>query len=50
MKLLAVLLAISGLVLGATPALAAAGPSNDTIAGATTIASLPFSDAWMSLT
>ena len=44
MKLLAVLLAISGLVLGATPALAAAGPSNDKIAGATAIASLPFSD------
>ena len=43
-KLLAVLLAISGLVLGATPAFAAAGPPNDKIAGATAIASLPFSD------
>jgi hypothetical protein len=43
MKLLIGLLTISALMFGATPALAAA-PPNDTIAGATVIAVLPFSD------
>jgi len=42
-KFLIGLLTISALMLGATPALAAA-PPNDTIAGATLIAVLPFSD------
>jgi hypothetical protein len=42
MKVLVTLLAISAFALGATPALAAP-PSNDTIAGATAIAGLPFS-------
>lgn len=43
-KLLIGLLAISAFAFGSTPALAAGPPSNDTIAGATTIVSLPFSD------
>jgi hypothetical protein len=43
-KLLIALIAVSGLVLGASPALAAPAPSNDRIAGATAIATLPFSD------
>ena len=43
-KFLIALLAIAGILGGATPALAAPGPSNDTIAGATTITALPFSD------
>ena len=43
MKFLIGLLAISAFALGATPALAAP-PSNDTIAGATAISALPFSD------
>jgi hypothetical protein len=38
------LLAIAGVLLGATPALAAQGPSNDRISGATVITALPFSD------
>jgi uncharacterized protein DUF6299 len=43
-KFLIVLLAITLLALGSTPALAAGPPSNDKIAGATTITALPFSD------
>ncbi len=43
-KFLIGLLAISAFALGATPALAAGPPPNDTIAGATAIAALPFSD------
>lgn len=38
------LLAISAFAFGSTPALAAPGPSNDRIAGATAITALPFSD------
>lgn len=38
------LLALTSLLFGATPALAAAGPANDKIAGATAITALPFSD------
>jgi uncharacterized protein DUF6299 len=44
-KFLILLLAITSLALGSTPALAAGPPSNDKIAGATTITALPFSDA-----
>jgi hypothetical protein len=44
MKFLIVLLAITALTLGATPALAAGPPPNDDIADATTITALPFSD------
>lgn len=36
--------AIAGLLSGTTPAVAARGPSNDRIAGATVITALPFSD------
>ena len=43
-QLVIVVLAICSVLLGATPALAASGPSNDKIAGATVIAALPFSD------
>jgi hypothetical protein len=38
------LFAIAGVLFGTTPALAAPGPSNDRIAGATVITALPFSD------
>jgi hypothetical protein len=43
-KFLIALLAIAALAIGSTPALAAGPPSNDKIAGATTITALPFSD------
>jgi hypothetical protein len=43
-KSLIACLAIAGMLFGATPALAAGPPSNDKIAGATTITALPFSD------
>jgi len=43
-KLLIALIAIAGILGGATPALAAGPPPNDSIAGATVIKALPFSD------
>ena len=44
MTLRIALFAIAGVLFGATPALAAPGPSNDRIAEATVITALPFSD------
>jgi hypothetical protein len=43
-KVLITCLAIAGMLFGASPALAAGPPSNDKIAGATTITALPFSE------